>query len=388
MRHRNGSTPSTSSFVAGRVLVAVGVAVLMAGVVPLPAGGTATASAAAGQGAAPVLALEQAVALAARQGATLVLARFDLDSARIAYERAVASSVLSPAPFAEQTARHDLARSENQYRAAWLQAITTAIGAYLDVLAADLAGESSRLAVDNARASLDAVKRKASTGTASSLDVAQAEQQLESAEIERDGAVIDREEALAALAQAIGVTADKVGPLDKAAADELPPLPAGSLDELVARAIAADRDLAWRRESLEIARKQLEQAKLEDAAPLDLRARELAVSRAQVDLDQATTKARQDAASAYGSLAIAHRRAELSRQSLALEQQKLAAVEQQQKLGLKTPQDVAAARISLLKAQQNYLSAAKGYLTALVQFRHRMGEPLGFGVPEEQEKQP
>lgn len=327
-----------------------------------------------------VVALEAAVAQAVRGGA-LEAARLTLANARVTFEKAAADNLLAGSPLADQVARNDLRKAELDFRNSHFQAVSAVVTAYIDVLTASEQVRAADLQRRIAASNLEAARQKAKAGLMGSLELQQAENSALSAAQGLAEAQVGLDEALAALAEALGYP-DTVPTAEQLAVpDPVPALPSIEVQQAIATAVQRSGEVAWRNESLEIARKQLQQAQAEQAPPLDVRAREYAVRTAEIQLRQARLDLERSVRLALARAGSAAQRLELARRSLEVEQQRLDGVRQQQRAGLKTELDVLQADLAVSQARQSYLNAVKGYLTALLELRRLLGEEPGFGPP-------
>lgn len=324
--------------------------------------------------------LESAIAEAVR-GAALDIARLALASARVDFERAMADNLLSGSPLAEQVARSDLRKAENDFRDSHFQAVTSVIAAYFDVMGAAQGMRAADLQHRIAVATLEAAREKARAGMLGALELQEAENSARSAAQDLAQARVSLDEALGRLAGALGYPEAVPAPEALAVPEPIPALPSLSAQQAVATALERSGEVAWRSEALEIARKQLQRAIAEQAPALDVRAREYAVKTAELQLRQARLDLERSVRLALAQASSAAQRLDVALRSVQLEEQRLEAVRQQQKAGLKTEQAVMQAELAAVQARQGYLSAVKGYLTALVELRRLLGQDPGFGPP-------
>ncbi|MEW6047520.1 MAG: TolC family protein [Bacillota bacterium] len=324
--------------------------------------------------------LESAVENAVR-GAALDIARLALASARVDFERAMADNLLSASPLAEQMARHNLRKAEDDFRDSHFQAVASVIAAYFDVMNAAEGVRVADLRHRIAVAALEAAREKARVGTLGALELQEVENVARSAAQDLAEARVSLDDARERLARALGYP--EVLPEAEAlmVPEPIPALPSLSPQEAVAMALEKSGEVASRSEALEIARKQLQQAIAEQAPPLDVRAREYAVEKAELELRQARVELDRSVRLALGQAVNAAQRRDVAWRSLQIEEQRLQGVRQQQQAGLKTEQAVMQAEVATLQARQGYLNAVKGYLTALVDLRRLLGQDPGFGPP-------
>ncbi|HEY8497612.1 MAG TPA: TolC family protein [Limnochordales bacterium] len=322
--------------------------------------------------------LEQAVRQAV-QGDALEVARLQLASARVAFERAMADNLLSGSPLNEQVARNDLRKAENDFRDSHFQVVSAVVSAYFGVMKAAEAVQVAELQRQIAQAALEAAQQKARGGMLGQLDLEDARHSAQSAEQDLAEARIALDEAIAQLASALGYPKSVPGPDALAVPDPLPPLPDLDAQKAVDTALQKSGQIAWYAEAADIARKQLQQAVAEQAAALDVQARQHAVQSAELQLRQARLDLERSVRSALARASAAARRLEVAAASMRLEQQRLDAVRQQQKAGLKTDQAVMQAEVAARQARQSYLTAVQNYLTDLLELRRLLGEDPGLG---------
>lgn len=322
--------------------------------------------------------LEQAVTQAL-EGSGFEAARLTFEKARLDYEQAMATNAASPSRYAELVARYNLRQAETQLASSHFETVSSVLGAYLDVLSARTGMQLAELQVKRALATRDVAREKARSGAIGPVELQDAENQYSSARSDLSRAQISLQSALNRLLQLLGYPDPAPAVESLRLPETLPAPPELSEEQAVSRAFEVSQELAVRREAVEIARQQLEQAVTEQASPLTIRLRENSLRQAELAARQAELSLGQSTRVAYGQLQVAWASVQVAQAKLELERQRLEGLREQRQLGLKTDQDVLAGEIAVLRAEQEYVGAVKSYLTARVELNRLLGEPPGFG---------
>lgn len=359
---------------------------LLAGSVALAAAGAglardATVVSAAATAPAMEFTLPQAVERALAHGPAMAQARLNFDQAKLSADqgqsaaRGLSPEVISSLDQAkakyvsERSAQLTEAAKDRDLKVAELNARQQAEEAYYRVLKADDAVSIGEADLDRAKKQLALVKTQYAAGVKSRLDVLTAESEAAQADVALLQARRGRLTAVMQLNQTLGLPLETPLKLVTRFAEE----PAGAPPDLTAaieEALKRRPDVTGLADALELARLTLDltaryytpNVYTYRQAELDLRGAELALKRKQTDVEL-------EVRSAHGALRDAGERLELLRGALEQAREAYRVANLMYENGLSTSQELAAARVALMRAETQAAQAVFDYNLAWSRFR-------------------
>lgn len=321
----------------------------------------------------PALGLWEAAGRVLEHDLDAQIARLSLESARISYEKSMAANLLTNSAYDRRAAEANLRSAELTFSNQQADLVAGAIRSYIGLLSSQLTVSIRQARLEVAELNLESTRRKAEMGTASRLDLLDAQAQVETALLNVRQAEAQLARDREAFASSIGLTAASLPPLQ----EDLPvPEVAIELESAIEKALALSASVVGARSSLELARLERERALAEGVAPLDERAAELAVNRAELELERALRAVRRSVESAFNEVERARAALEVEEVQLTAATERHALLVQQFEAGLRTRAELINSEISLAEAKTRRLSALAAYYEALLAFKKLTGEIL------------
>lgn len=322
------------------------------------------------------LTLERAIDLALENDLSAQIAALAFEEAQVNYEKSLAANLLEASVQARRAAENARRSAAIAYENARADVALATVDRYVNVLRGrlDLAIAEKRLRL--AELDLASVERRIELGTANELDLLSATAGAASAELSRNGA----ENALLRVTQELAVSLGLEAGAELELDPELPILPYDyDLERAIKQAMERNSNLLSAQTALENAELELEQARSEGVAPLDLSLLELELRQAELQLEQARRNVERSVTAAFNELARTAGSLEIAASNLTAQERRFAATQEQYRAGLRSERELLQAEISLAQARGERLGAVGAYLEALLSFRKAIGEPLGIG---------
>lgn len=342
-----------------------------AAAVPALGGGLAAAE---GEPAVVRLDLRQAVDLALEHNVELLLAREEVEAARVGLAQAQAMSLINPSPTVLLQAESGLALAERSLALSQQRVAFAVEGAYYDVLRLQNLLTVLDDALEAARRQLAVAESRQRTGVATQIDVLRARTSLMQTEADRAQAADNLGLVLNRFRQTVGLDPDVIIELDETVVTHEPV--AITLDEALAEGLANRLELAQVRLGLEVAEKELELA-TNDYTP------ELQRVQAAIRLEQAKHQLRQaeqgialDIQRAYNALQDAHRRLAVAEQRLKEMEENWRVVQALFDARMATDLEVLQAQTGLTEARTSAIHAVFDYNVARADFFQAIAREL------------
>jgi len=125
--------------------------------------------------------------------------------------------------------------------------------------------------------------------------------------------------------------------------------------------------------NLQLQERQLEAARLERSAPIDLQRAELSIKVSRLNLEQERASLVENITSASHALADSRARLTSSQRDWEIAQETYEIYRQQAEAGLITEMQLLQQRIALLNSQHSLEEAKVAYLVSFLQFQHLLG---------------
>lgn len=320
-----------------------------------------------------------AVRMALDNDITAQIAKLSYETAQVNYQKNLATNLLADSAVNALTAESSLRSAQIGYENQQGSVIVSTVATYLDVLADEITVGIREAQLKIAELNLESTLRKANLGTASQLDVLDAQANAETSKLSLQGAQSNLRQRKENLAASLGLdSADSLILVANVSA----PDGSFSLDEGIAAAIERNTSILTARTDLEVARIDLKRAQADGVAPLDLRLAEIAVQRKELELEQALRSAKNGAISAYQGVLNAEDNLRVQSSRLAAAEQRYQVIMQQYNAGLRTETDQISAQVTLSQAKLDHLNSLASYYEAVLSYRHLIGAPDVSGVTD------
>lgn len=333
------------------------------------------AQAAASDESQAALGVREAAQQALAHDVTSQIAQLSLETARITYEKNIAVNLLADSAYNRRSAEASLRSAQITFATRQADVVANAVKNYFGLLSEELNVEISAAELEVARLKLESTRRKAEMGTASRLDLLDAEVAVGTAELAARRAEKTLTQEREAFAVMLGTSPDALPSLN---ANPTPPIFSIELETAIERAFAHSATLVGAESKLDLATLDRERALAEGVAPLDQRTADLAVEIAQLELGEARRNVRLSVNRAYDEVSRTRNLLELEEVQFELAGERNALVRQQFEAGLKTQSESINAEVTLAKAKQGRLTALENYFNAVLALQKLVGgEPFG-----------
>lgn len=316
------------------------------------------------------LKFSQAVELMNENNIALKIAELNLEIAEIDYEKAMASNLMSGSQQSKMQAEHNLERAQNSYRTSKRNNYLEIFRAYTNVLSAQRTLEIRELERTIAENDYTIMQEKVRIGDAGRLDDLQEMNRVEAAKRAELTAKQTLAETTRQLLRLVGLSSDTT--LHLSADFTLPDLDL-RLEESIQLGLENSFNLWEQKSSLELQERQLQTAKIDGTAPIDVRRAELNIAISRLNLEQEEANIVENITSAYHSLVDSRARLESAERDWEIAQETYSIYHQQKELGLITEMQLLQHKISLLNSQNSVEDAKVAYLSNYLQFHHLLG---------------
>ena len=320
------------------------------------------------------LGLEDAVESALEESIDYRIVQLEWEQAQLAYKKAMADNLLTQSTYDHRLAELNLMKAETAYKKGVATAVTTAVRRFSDV---ELAMLDLRIREQQLQLSAKAEEltlKKAATQNASEYEVLEAKATLAKSQFDYQRAADD----LAEKQQAFSILIGSEEHLPDGKLHFVPfdtPLP-----EILAQVLESSVAIREARDSLELAKLELEKLLLEETADLLVRDARNKVTLAELRFQQSQATITQDLLAAYNGVNNAQRVYEASNNALELQSRQHDITKGQVAAGLKTEDDLAKARIALWEAERSVYEALTNYVVAYLQFDEATGEDVRMSL--------
>lgn len=316
--------------------------------------------------------IDDAVRMALDNDLTAQIAKLSYDAAQVNYQKNLASNLLTDSALDALVAESNLRTAQIAYENQQGSVIVSTVGTFFDVLADEITVGIRKAQLRIAEINLESTLRRANLGTASQLDVLDAQANAETSRLSLQGAESSLRQRKENLAASLGLASP-----DDVVLDPNVPVPEGnfSLEQGIAAALERDASILSARTDLEVARIDLERAQAEGVAPLDLRLAEIAVQREELELQQALRSSRNNVIQAYQAVMTAADNLRVQASRLQAAEQRHQVIMQQYAAGLRTETEQISAEVTLAQAKLDHLNTLASYVKAVLSYRHLIGAP-------------
>ncbi|MGB4373431.1 MAG: TolC family protein, partial [Halanaerobiales bacterium] len=144
-------------------------------------------------------------------------------------------------------------------------------------------------------------------------------------------------------------------------------------EEDVSRIISSNTLLDIRKRQVEVARGDLERARVAGVAEVEIRKKELALARAELELEKERQNQELKINNAYHQYTQAVKNMNMAEKSLLQAEEHYKIIKEQNEAGFVSNNDLLASELSLYKARDMYINTISNYYIALIQLQQLMG---------------
>lgn len=317
-----------------------------------------------------VLSVSEVVSLALEESVAHQIAQVNLDNAKVSYQKSMADNLLNQSVYNRKLAEYNLMKAETAYRNSVADVVINAVNQFGEVALAQMNLEIAELELTLRQREYDTTKQKVATQNASELELLQGETNLANAKFayrKAQDALLEAQQNLEQLIGLNGVSVDGVlefTPFTEDLADILN----ATLENSVA--------IKEAEENVNLAKLELEKSQLENVAPLTLREVENNLRLAELELERTKKEIVQSVTAAFNAVNQAALNYQLAVQSCQLESRSFAIVEKQVSAGLKTENDLIAAKAALKSKERAQFEALKNYIVTYLQLEKTIDRDL------------
>jgi len=321
--------------------------------------------------------IQEAIRMALANDLSAQVAKLAYEVAQVNYQKNMASNLLTDSALNALTAEASLRNAQIAYENQQGSVILSTVSTFFDVLANEITVDIRRAQLRVAEINLEGTLRRANLGTASQLDVLDAQASAETSRLSLQSAESSLRQSKENLAASLGLASP-----DEVVLDPNIPVPSAdfSLEEGIAAALQRDAAILSARTDLEVARIDLERALAEGVAPLDLRLAQIAVQREELELQQALRSSRNSVISAYQSVMTAADNLRVQTSRLEAAERRHEVIMQQYAAGLRTETEKISAEVTLAQAKLDHLNTLASYVRAVLSYRHLIEGPDTSGA--------
>lgn len=316
------------------------------------------------------ISLGETIELALQESIDCKIAQIEWENGQISYQKAMADNLLTQSTYNQGLAELNLQKAEAAYKTSIAGVIISAVRHFTDV---ELARMDLRIREQQLRLSekaLELTQRKVKAQNASEYDLLQAEAALAKSDISYQKDKDSLEEKQQAFFLLINSDTR---------------IPDGKLDfvpftvefaQVLPQVLQSSVKLKEAKDSLELARLDLERLLLEETADLLLRDARNQVSLAELKVEQARASISQEVRLAFNAVKQAEQAYKASCLSYELEKKQYQITKGQVDAGLKTEDDLINAMISLWEAERSVYDTLISHIISYLEFDELIGKDV------------
>jgi outer membrane protein TolC len=316
------------------------------------------------------ISLSEAIQYALQESIDCKIAQIEWENGQIAYQKAMADNLLTQSTYNQGLAELNLQKADAAYKKSIAGVLTSAVRHFTDVELArmDLKIQEQQLRLSEK--ALELTQRKVKAQNASEYDLLQAEAALAKSQIsyQKDkDSLEEKQQAFSLL-----INSDTMIPDGKL---EFVPFTV-DLAQVLPEVLQSSVKLKEAKDSLELAKLDLERLLLEETADLVLQDARNQVALADLKLQQVQANTVQEVRSAFNAVKQAEQAYKASCLSHELEKKQYQITKGQVDAGLKTEDDLLRAQTSLWEAERSVYEALTGQIINYLQFDEVIGKDV------------
>lgn len=316
------------------------------------------------------LSFSQAVELMNENNIALKIAGINWEIAEIDYQKAMASNLMSGSQQSQMQAEHSLERAKNSYNTSKRNNYLEIFRAYTNVLAAERALQVREYEFSIAEHNYAVIQEKVRIGDAGRIDDLQEMNKVESARRNKNLASQTLGENQRILKRLVGL--DDNMNIQLSANFSVPEF-SMTLEDSIKLGLENSFNLWDLKSSLELQERQLQMAKIDGTAPIDLRRSELNATISKFNLEQEQATIVENITSSFQSFNDNQVRYESAKRDWEIAQESYEIYRRQEELGLITTMQLLQQKVSMLNSQSSLEDAFVSYIISYIQFHHVLG---------------
>lgn len=316
-----------------------------------------------------VIGLDEIVALALEKNADLKLAEINLEDAKIEYRKEQLNNLLTNSRLVELQSELYLVQAEENYKNIKKSVILDIINNYLRLISLNQQIETAEKEVELERNRVEEVEAQVKLGYKSSLDLFTQETSYQAAVNDLEKIKWDLEQSRREIRHKLALAEGREIVLLELVKPEIWTV----AEEDVSRIISSNTLLDIRKRQVEVARGDLERARVAGVAEVEIRKKELALARAELELEKERQNQELKINNAYHQYTQAVKNMNMAEKSLLQAEEHYKIIKEQNEAGFVSNNDLLASELSLYKARDMYINTISNYYIALIQLQQLMG---------------
>ncbi|MFW6029609.1 MAG: TolC family protein [Halanaerobiales bacterium] len=327
-----------------------------------------------------ILGLEEIIEQALDNSLELEMAALNLEDAKVNYNKNKLNNLMSSSHLFELQSELKLLQAEENYKKSRDSVIIDIIGRYLDIVKIDQEIISSEMDLALEERRVDEVQAQVEVGYKGSLELFEQETKYLAVSNSIERVKYERDQKLRRLKQKIAVDNEiKIGLLELV----LPEVWDIEQEEVLAVGLDNNVVLDMREKQVELAKNELEKAKVSGTPELDLRQNEIALDKANLNLKQEKLNLENNLENRHFQYQQSAKNLEMAEKSLHQSREHYKIIKEQFEAGLVSKNDMLASELQLYKSKDNLTSAIITYYTSKLQLQQAMGMELEVEIDNE-----
>lgn len=323
--------------------------------------------------------LEEIVGLALEKNLDLKLAVLNLEDARIEYKKAQLNNLLNNSRLLELQSELSMVQAEENYKDIKNDVVLDIISKYLELISISQQIVTTEKEVYLEEKRVEEVEAQVEVGYKSSLDLFEQEtfHLLAVNSLEKLKGDLDQE--IREIKQKISLDTESNILLTDLVKPEIWTVSKEDMSLAVLSSAVVDIQA----KQLEVAKNDLQKARISGIADLDLKKKELALERAELELKKEKQNIQNNINNAYFQYEQMAKNMNMAEKSLIQAEEHYKIILEQNEAGIISNNDLLSSELSLYKAKDEFINSISNYYIAVLKLRQEMGMELEVSISNE-----
>ena len=324
------------------------------------------------------LGLNQIIELALEENLDLEMANLNLEDARIDHSKNQLNNLISNSRLFELQSELQLLQAEENYNSVRNSVILNIIDSYIKIVKSDqeILSAEKELALEARK--IEEVKAQVEVGYKGTLELFEQETKHLAASNSLERIKYQREQQLRELKQKIGKENIAIEFIDLV----IPQIWEVTEDEVLAVAIENNTSIEIRDKQLNLAKSDLERAKVSGTAELELKQKKIAFDRAELNLIQEKQGFENSLKNIHFQYNQAVNNLEMTKKFLSQSRNNFDIIKEQFEAGLVSRNDMLSSELQVYYSENNLISSIISYYTSVLQLQEAMGLELEVNIED------
>ncbi len=319
------------------------------------------------------------IQIALDKNVELEMARLQLESARIDYQKSELNNLMANSRLVKLQGELKLAEAEESFKDIRNGIIIDLVGKYLEIIKIKQEIETLGKEIQLEKNRLEAAETQVEIGYKGNLELFEQQTVYQGVRDDLELKKDEFEQKKIMLEAWIGTTlGEDIFEIQL----NYPEIWEVKEDEAIEQGIANNIELNFKIKETELAEANLEKARITDVPLLDLQKLELNLKLAELALSKKENELKNTILLQYYSYKQAVKGLEMARRSLRQARENTAIITEQQKAGLISGNDLLAAEVNLLKTENHYITAIINYHLNELRLQQNLGQELEVKIDE------